>query len=434
MPPACRWRSHRLLAWACLCCSLLCAGLLALRLLCCLVVEASITRGLSRAALYQPFASIVMNYWISLERLRWTGSLWKYSPLESDDAPATTSAWKDTTRNLMGTRALRGGLLAILLTLVFASLFHLRSLLREFIPLHAVPPEQLPNGVDWSQYAYCQYVTNPDYLCNSVMIFEALDRVGAKASKVMMFPSDWDVTADNEIGRLIRQTQARYNVQLSPIHVQHLSGETTWADSFTKLLAFNQTQYKRVLSLDSDATVLRSMDELFLMPSSPVAMPRAYWLDDTLSSQLVLIEPSEFEFQRILKAFDSRSSHDFDMEIVNNLYGSDCIIIPHRKYDLLTGEFRSKEHRKYLGSEEETWDPQKVFDEAKFVHFSDWPLPKPWLPHEKAQEEKIQPECRTTDTGQDYRDREIWLSLYADFARRRNLCDIQPILQSENAE
>jgi hypothetical protein len=90
------------------------------------------------------------------------------------------------------------------------------------------------------------------------------------------------------------------------------------------------------------------------VPSAPVAMPRAYWLEHTLSSQLVLVEPSEFEFQRILEAFNSRASADFDMEIVNNLYGSNCMVIPHRKYDPLTDEFRAKEHRKYLGSEEET--------------------------------------------------------------------------------
>lgn len=35
------------------------------------------------------------------------------------------------------------------------------------------------------------------------------------------------------------------------------SSLATWADSFTKLLAFNQTQYDRVLSLDSDATLLQ---------------------------------------------------------------------------------------------------------------------------------------------------------------------------------
>jgi len=53
----------------------------------------------------------------------------------------------------------------------------------------------------------------------------------------------------------------------------------TWSDSYTKLLAFNQTQYDRVLSLDSDSTVLKPMDELFLLPDCPVAMPRAYWLE-----------------------------------------------------------------------------------------------------------------------------------------------------------
>lgn len=386
-------------------------------------VKASTAEETSEVALHQPFSPATMSDCIPMERIRGAYSSWTHSPLDDEEAATTQPSWKDRARNLVGIRVLRRVLLALLLIFVFANLFRLRTF-RDFVPIDAVPLEQLPDEVDWSQYAYCQYVTDPHYLCNSVMIFEALDRVGAKASKVMMLPSSWDITADDDTGRLIRQTQAKYNVQLSPIQVQHFFGEPTWADSFTKLLAFNQTQFKRVLSLDSDATVLKSMDELFLMPSAPVAMPRAYWLDNTLSSQIVLIEPSEFEFQRILKAFDSRSSHDFDMEIVNNLYGSDCIIIPHRKYDLLTGEFRGKEHRKYLGSEEEVWDPEKVLDEAKFVHFSDWPLPKPWLVKNKAQEEKFRPDCHPTDAGEDCRDREIWLGLYEDFARRRKLCDV----------
>ena len=35
------------------------------------------------------------------------------------------------------------------------------------------------------------------------------------------------------------------------------AAELTWAESYTKLLAFNQTQYERVLVLDSDATLLK---------------------------------------------------------------------------------------------------------------------------------------------------------------------------------
>lgn len=374
-----------------------------------------------------------MSDWIPLERIRGAYSSWTYSPLDSDDVTSSQRSWKDKAKSLLSSRTLRRVLLALLLVLLFASLFRLQAL-RELISHDALSPDELPDNVDWSQYAYCQYVTNADYLCNSVMFFDALDRVGAKASKVMMFPDNWDITADDDTGRLVRQTQARYNVQLSPVKVQHFSGEITWADSFTKLLAFNQTQFKRVLSLDSHSNVLKSMDELFLIPSSPVAMPRAYWLNDSLSSQLVLVEPSEFEFQRILKAFASRTDSDLDMDIVNDLYGLDCIVIPHRKYDLLTGEFRAKEHRKYLGSEEEKWDPDKVLEEAKFVHFSDWPLPKPWVLRNKVPDEKYQPECHPTDAGEDCRDREIWLDLYADFARRMELCDVLSSSEARNPE
>ena len=79
-------------------------------------------------------------------------------------------------------------------------------------------------------------------------------------------------------------------------------GPDTWFDSYTKLLAFNQTQYTRVLNIDSDATVLAPMDELFLLPPCTVAMPRAYWMlpDNFFSSLIVLVQPSATEFDRVL--------------------------------------------------------------------------------------------------------------------------------------
>jgi hypothetical protein len=110
-------------------------------------------------------------------------------------------------------------------------------------------------------------------------------------------------------------------------------------------------------------------------------MPRTYWLEDhILSSQLVLIEPSEKEFARILDAMGRRSADDFDMEIINKLYGESCLIIPHRRYDLLSGELRKDDHFAYLGSSEEQWDADVVLEEAKYLHFSDWPFSKPWVP------------------------------------------------------
>jgi len=183
------------------------------------------------------------------------------------------------------------------------------------------------------------------------------------------------------------------------------------------------------------------MDELFLLPSSPVAMPRAYWLEPlTLSSQLMLIEPSTFEFNRILSAFSHRTESQFDMEIVNNIYAHDCMIIPHRRYDLLTGEFRKKrdQHAPYLGSEEEVWNATKVLSEAKFLHFSDWPMQKPWLEGDESVRMEVQPECYSVksnggkgdggggDDGEeeeeeDCTDRALWNSFYVEFKERRKV-------------
>ncbi|KAF2708820.1 glycosyltransferase family 8 protein [Pleomassaria siparia CBS 279.74] len=287
------------------------------------------------------------------------------------------------------------------------------------------------DGVKWSDFAYVQYVTNENYLCNSLMILESLNRVKVKADIVMMYPEGWQVPKGDGAdatgaSQLLAQARDRYHAKLVPIQVQSFSrGDSTWKDSYTKLLAFNQTQYKRLLSLDSDATVMNNMDELFLTPSSPVAMPRAYWLDQPfLSSQLLLVEPSDFEWQRIQNFMNSRADSGFDMDILNTLYKDNCVVLPHRQYDMLSAEFRGKDHSKYLGSDE-VWDGPKALKEAKFVHFSDWPVPKPWLRGAESIVTANQPKCVDGKSGAapDCTNRDIWLSLYKDFSdRRQKVC------------
>ena len=81
-------------------------------------------------------------------------------------------------------------------------------------------------NVDWSRFAYAQYVTDGDYLCNSVMIFEALHRLGAKAERVMMYPY-WmlrdpvEGEADTATAKLLVKARDEYDVKLVPIRIQH---------------------------------------------------------------------------------------------------------------------------------------------------------------------------------------------------------------------
>ncbi|KAI1075553.1 glycosyltransferase family 8 protein [Whalleya microplaca] len=293
----------------------------------------------------------------------------------------------------------------------------------------AVIPTYEDTHVDWSRYAYTQYVTNAAYLCNSVMIFETLFRLGSKADRVMMYPEDMmdpkETNPSSEEARLLIKARDTFKVKLAPVSIQRRGGgDATWAESYTKLLAFNQTQYDRVLNVDSDATILQTMDELFLIPPCPVAMPRAYWLfpdQKILSSQLMLVQPSEVEFDRIMQKMASAGRNDYDMEIVNQLYIDTAMILPHRPYDLLTGEFRNDNHENYLGTDREEWDPVAIFNEAKFLHFSDWPVPKPWVSSGESIRKEHQPKCVDRNGQQDCAARELWNGFYTDFQQRRSV-------------
>ena len=80
-------------------------------------------------------------------------------------------------------------------------------------------------SVDWSRFAYVQYVTNLPYLCNSVMLFAILDRLGCRSDRLMMYPQGWNPDTsegqkENDESRLLRIARDKYKVKLQPIHVQ----------------------------------------------------------------------------------------------------------------------------------------------------------------------------------------------------------------------
>ena len=185
------------------------------------------------------------------------------------------------------------------------------------------------------------------------------------------------------------------------------------------------------------------MDELLFMEPARIAMPRAYWLsfeDRVLSSQLLLLQPSNHEFDRLMSATENAGHNDYDMDILTTLYKDSAMVLPHRPYDLLTGEFRGNDHQNYLQDPRQDWDPDAVLKEAKYMHFSDWPLPKvwkhntlsnvssltvfePWLAKPEEVDES-KPPCRpasTKDQTENCRDQHIWVGAYAEFRRRRKV-------------
>ncbi len=262
------------------------------------------------------------------------------------------------------------------------------------------------------------------------MVFEALSRLGSKADRILLYPQEWDLEIESPSDRdsqLLVIARNRYDVKLVPVAMPE-ADDASWNGSFIKFMTWDQTQYDRVLHLDSDVTILKHLDELFLLPSAPVAMPRAYWRLPSLrqlTSLFILLEPDGMEAQQLMVAASPnvRQKDEYEMEILNKFYGDSAMVLPHRQYGLLSGEFRVNDHRKFLGNSLERWDPERVLREASLVHFSDWPIPKPWImwPHNMIQDEM--PKCKLgTGAGvDDCRDKKLWLGLYDDFRQRRKV-------------
>ncbi|KAK4074499.1 uncharacterized protein Triagg1_5095 [Trichoderma aggressivum f. europaeum] len=257
------------------------------------------------------------------------------------------------------------------------------------------------NGLDWSRYAYTQYVTSSEYLCISAMLLERLHYLGSRADRVLMYPKK--MLPDPE-------TNGGGGFHDAELLIKARDEYDTWSNSYTKPLALNLTQYERVIAFDADATVLKHMDELFHLPPCPIAMPRAYWLLDdpesqkTLTSHVTVIQPSKREFNRIQKRVQLSDKDEYDMELLDRLYADTAMVIPHRPYAMLSSGFRETDHHLYLGSETEGWDPVAVLGEAMTLE------PKCEL---KRKDDDID------DGEEDCSGRDVWRELYADFRERK---------------
>lgn len=97
-----------------------------------------------------------------------------------------------------------------------------------FKPKHA--PSLSYKDVDWRQFAYSQYVTDTSYLCNAVMVFETLNRLGSKAQRLLLYPDTLDTFIKNGRDRdsqLLVKARDWYGVQLIPVPIQAMVKEGT---------------------------------------------------------------------------------------------------------------------------------------------------------------------------------------------------------------
>ena len=105
-----------------------------------------------------------------------------------------------------------------------------------FLAHHRGPltkPKHLPSlsykDVDWRQFAYAQYAADGQCLCSAVMQFDALERYGSKAKKILVYPEDMDTEVLNNRDRdsqLLLLARDTYKALLIPIPRWTVQGTT----------------------------------------------------------------------------------------------------------------------------------------------------------------------------------------------------------------
>lgn len=185
--------------------------------------------------------------------------------------------------------------------------------------------------VDWAKFAYVNYVNDPEYLCNTLVMFTTLRGAGTKAKMVLLLSNELvnessDPEQAERTSKLLKKLNANLGEQLVIKYIDSIiksSDSTQWSKSLTKLLVFNETDYSRVIFLDNDALLKDSMDELFFIPDYiKFAAPLTYWFLSELdiskaNEDLKSYEKKMTNLNVFIKTLDQRISKD--QKIYNHL-------------------------------------------------------------------------------------------------------------------
>lgn len=164
-----------------------------------------------------------------------------------------------------------------------------------------------------------------------------------------------------------------------------------YVDCMVKLLFFNMTVYERVIYMDSDSLVLKSLDSLFDLPPVVLASPVAYWENEPcFTSALLVIQPDTKTWLRLsARMVPTIEGKRYDMDLLNVFYQHklgvhaktfpDVLLLP-GYFLALSSHFRSPHHGWTDSGQPKSLEPFTDIDalanKTYVVHFSG--QPKPW--------------------------------------------------------
>jgi glycogenin glucosyltransferase len=154
--------------------------------------------------------------------------------------------------------------------------------------------------------AYATTLCNGDgYLPGVETLGRSLTASGTREAMVVLVTPDVGPLAR---GRLVKQGWQVHDVNpIASPAADHLLFPR-FASVFTKLRVWELTHFDRVVMLDADTLVLQNVDDLF--DRSPIAAAPDFFLPDRFNSGVMVVEPSQATFDRMMAALSVSGSYD----------------------------------------------------------------------------------------------------------------------------
>jgi alpha-N-acetylglucosamine transferase len=113
-------------------------------------------------------------------------------------------------------------------------------------------------------------ITNKEYLPGLLTLDYSLKRAGTKYPLVAIYTDQFPEEGHHALdARGIPKRRVTY---VNPSTQKDYSNDPRFYDTWTKLTAFQLTEYERVVLLDGDMLAMQNMDELMDIPLDPLSL------------------------------------------------------------------------------------------------------------------------------------------------------------------
>lgn len=135
--------------------------------------------------------------------------------------------------------------------------------------------------------------------------------------------------SDPQVPRLLAHIPNIITKSVEPLANPHTHGQARFALTFTKLQVFKLTEFDRITFIDSDAVVLKNIDDLFEMNGFWAAPDWGVNLNAQFNSGVFSFTPSHDLERKVFSAISEAGSSDGgDQGFLNSILGADVRWLP----------------------------------------------------------------------------------------------------------